>query len=35
MTRSIHRLAAEDLAQAVRFYQNEAGAGLALVFKRV
>ncbi|BAO80226.1 plasmid stabilization system protein [Serpentinimonas raichei] len=32
MTRSIHRLAAEDLAQAVRFYQNEAGAGLARRF---
>lgn len=32
MIRSIHRLAAEDLAQAVRFYKSEAGAGLARRF---
>ena len=32
MNRSIHRLASEDLAQAVRFYRNEAGIGLARRF---
>ena len=32
MNRSIHRLASEDLAQAVRFYKSEAGAGLARRF---
>ena len=32
MTRSIHRFAAEDLTDAVRFYKTEAGAGLARRF---
>ena len=32
MSRSIHRLAAQDLADAVRFYKKEAGAGLARRF---
>ncbi|MBB4843091.1 plasmid stabilization system protein ParE [Paucibacter oligotrophus] len=32
MSRTIHRLAAEDLAQALRFYKTEAGAGLARRF---
>lgn len=32
MTRSIHRFASEDLAEAVRFYKSEAGAGLARRF---
>jgi plasmid stabilization system protein ParE len=32
VTRSIHRSAAEDLAQATRFYKQEAGAGLARRF---
>ncbi len=32
MTRSINRFAAEDLAQAVRFYKREAGVGLAKRF---
>jgi len=32
VSRSIHRLAAADLAQAVRFYKKEAGAGLARRF---
>lgn len=32
MTRSIHRLAAADLVEAVRFYKTEAGAGLARRF---
>jgi len=35
MIRSIHRLAAEDLAQAVRFYKSEAGAGLARRFLKL
>lgn len=32
MSRSIHRLASEDLADAIRFYKTEAGAGLARRF---
>jgi plasmid stabilization system protein ParE len=32
VTRSIHRLAAEDLAEAVRFYRKEAGVGIARRF---
>jgi plasmid stabilization system protein ParE len=32
MTLSIHRLAAEDLAVAARFYRSEGGAGLARRF---
>jgi plasmid stabilization system protein ParE len=32
VTRSIHRLAAADLVEAVRFYKSEAGAGLARRF---
>jgi plasmid stabilization system protein ParE len=32
VTRSIHRLAAEDLAEAVRFYKSEAGKGVARRF---
>lgn len=32
MSRSIHRLAAEDLAVAARFYRAEAGAGVARRF---
>jgi plasmid stabilization system protein ParE len=32
VTRSIHRLAAADLAVAARFYRTEAGAGLARRF---
>ena len=32
MNRTIHRLASEDLAEAVRFYKSEAGAGLARRF---
>ena len=32
MSRSIHRLAAEDLANAVRFYRSEAGIGVARRF---
>lgn len=32
MTRSIHRLAGADLAEAARFYKSEAGAGLARRF---
>ena len=32
MSRSIHRFAAEDLAEAVRFYKREAGTGLARRF---
>ena len=32
MSRSIHRLAAEDLAEAVRFYKKEAGTGVARRF---
>ena len=32
MKRSIHRLASEDLAEAVRFYKSEAGSGLARRF---
>ena len=32
MNRSIHRLASEDLAEAVRFYKSEAGTGLARRF---
>jgi plasmid stabilization system protein ParE len=32
VSRSIHRLAAADLADAVRFYKKEAGAGLARRF---
>lgn len=39
MTRTIHRLAAQDLASAVRFYRLEAGVGVArrflLEFERV
>lgn len=29
MSRSIHRFAADDLAEAVRFYKKEAGTGIA------
>ncbi|MCY7315417.1 MAG: type II toxin-antitoxin system RelE/ParE family toxin [Rubrivivax sp.] len=29
VSRSIHRLASDDLAEAVRFYRYEAGAGVA------
>jgi len=29
MSRSIHRFAADDLAEAVRFYKKEAGTGVA------
>jgi len=29
VTRSIHRFAADDLAEAVRFYKKEAGTGVA------
>ena len=32
MSRSIHRFAAQDLAEAVRFYKNEAGMGVARAF---
>lgn len=32
MSRSIHRLAADDLAEALRFYKQEAGVGLARRF---
>ena len=32
MTRSIHRLAAQDLTEAVAFYRSEVGAGLARRF---
>lgn len=32
MNRFIHRLAGEDLAEAVRFYKSEAGIGLARRF---
>jgi plasmid stabilization system protein ParE len=32
VNRSINRFAAEDLAQAVRFYKREAGVGLARRF---
>lgn len=32
MSRSIHRLAVEDLAVATRFYKAEAGSGLARRF---
>ena len=32
MNRTIHRLASEDLAEAVRFYKSEAGSGLARRF---
>lgn len=32
MSRSIHRLAAEELAAAFRFYRREAGLGIALRF---
>lgn len=32
MKRSIHRLAAADLQQAVRFYKSEAGIGVARRF---
>jgi len=32
VSRSIHRLAAEDLAEAVRFYKKEAGTGVARRF---
>jgi len=32
VTRSIQRLAAEDLAEAVRFYKSEAGVGIARRF---
>jgi plasmid stabilization system protein ParE len=32
MTRSIHRLAVDDLEQAVMFYKREAGAGVASRF---
>lgn len=32
MNRTIHRLATEELAAAVRFYKKEAGAGLARRF---
>ncbi len=32
MTRSIHRFAADDLAEAVRFYKAEAGIGIARRF---
>lgn len=32
MSRPIHRLAAEALARAVRFYKQEAGAGVARRF---
>jgi len=32
VTRSIHRLAAADLAEAVHFYKVEAGSGLARRF---
>ena len=32
MSRSIHRFAEEDLAEAVRFYRREAGTGLARRF---
>ena len=29
MSRSIHRFAADDLAEAVRFYKKQAGSGVA------
>ena len=32
MNRSIHRLATQDLAESVRFYKTEAGAGLTRRF---
>lgn len=32
MTRSIHRFAVDDLAEAVRFYKAEAGTGVARRF---
>lgn len=32
MSRSIHRLAAEELAAAYRFYRREAGLGIARRF---
>lgn len=32
MSRSIHRLAAVDLAETARFYRTEAGVGLARRF---
>ncbi len=32
MSHSIHRFAAQDLTEAVRFYKREAGAGLARRF---
>ena len=32
MTRSIHRFAADDLTEVIRFYKREAGAGLARRF---
>ena len=32
MNRTIHRLASEDLAEAVRFYKSEAGSDLARRF---
>lgn len=39
MNRSVHRFASEDLAEAGRFYNSEAGVGLArrfiTVFERV